>query len=142
MDSELTGTWQEPWKFKDLNDQMATYRQLWQSDQQNMIMIKIAGKVPGKSRNGKRKIMSATITTMMVVTVADTKEIMDVKVADENTGDAADKADEITTTMFIKKMSYATIMTKRVTIRLIVVRPRKYKSRIQHGFQSGFKKPI
>jgi hypothetical protein len=45
----------EPWKFRDLNDQLATYRQQWQSDQQTQIMIKMAGKLPSKSSNGKRK---------------------------------------------------------------------------------------
>jgi hypothetical protein len=45
----------EPLKFKDLNDQLATYCQQWQSDQQNQTMIKMEGKLPGKSRDGKRK---------------------------------------------------------------------------------------
>jgi hypothetical protein len=40
----------EPWKFKDLDDQLSTYRQQWQADQQ-----KQAGKSPGRSSEGKRK---------------------------------------------------------------------------------------
>ena len=36
----------EPWKFKDLEDQLSTYRQQWQSDQQELIMLKMMGKPP------------------------------------------------------------------------------------------------
>jgi hypothetical protein len=45
----------EPWKFRDLNDQLANYCQQCQSDQQTQIMIKMTGKLPGKSSDGKRK---------------------------------------------------------------------------------------
>jgi hypothetical protein len=38
----------EPWKFKDLDDQLSTYRQQWQTDQQKQIMLKMTGKSPGK----------------------------------------------------------------------------------------------
>jgi hypothetical protein len=38
----------EPWKFKDLDDQLGTYCQQWQSDQQKHIMLKMAGKPPRK----------------------------------------------------------------------------------------------
>jgi hypothetical protein len=45
----------EPWKFKYLDDQLNTYRQQCQADQQKQIMLKIAGKSPGRSSEGKRK---------------------------------------------------------------------------------------
>jgi hypothetical protein len=45
----------EPWKFKDLDEQLNTYRQQWQDDQQEQIMLKMAGKSPGRSSEGKRK---------------------------------------------------------------------------------------
>jgi hypothetical protein len=45
----------EPWKFKDLDDQLNTYRQQWQADQQKQIMLKMAGNFPGRSSEGKRK---------------------------------------------------------------------------------------
>jgi hypothetical protein len=45
----------EPWKFKDLDDQLNTYHQQWQADQQKQIMLKMAGKSPGRSSEGKRK---------------------------------------------------------------------------------------
>jgi hypothetical protein len=45
----------KPRKFRDLNDQLSTYFQQCQSDQQKQIMIKMAGKLPGKSSDGKRK---------------------------------------------------------------------------------------
>jgi hypothetical protein len=45
----------EPWRFKDLDDQLNMYRQQWQADQQKQIIAKMAGKMPGKSNEGKRK---------------------------------------------------------------------------------------
>jgi hypothetical protein len=45
----------EPWRFKDLEDQLNMYRQQWQADQQKQIIVKMAIKMPGKSNDGKRK---------------------------------------------------------------------------------------
>jgi hypothetical protein len=45
----------EPWKFRDLYDQLNVYRQQWQADQQNQIIAQMAGKHPNKSNDGKRK---------------------------------------------------------------------------------------
>jgi hypothetical protein len=45
----------EPWRFKDLEDQLNMYRQQWQVDQQNQIIAKMAGKMPVNSNYGKRK---------------------------------------------------------------------------------------
>jgi hypothetical protein len=39
----------KPWEFKDLDDQLSTYRQQWQADQQKQIMFKMADKSPGRS---------------------------------------------------------------------------------------------
>jgi hypothetical protein len=44
-----------PWKFKDSDGQLSTYRHQWQADQQKKIMLKMAGKSPGRSSEGKRK---------------------------------------------------------------------------------------
>jgi hypothetical protein len=38
----------EPWRIKDLEDQLNRYLQQWQADQQKKIIAKIAGKTPGK----------------------------------------------------------------------------------------------
>jgi hypothetical protein len=38
----------EPWRFKDLDDQLNMYRQQWQEDQKKRIIAKMAGKMPGK----------------------------------------------------------------------------------------------
>jgi hypothetical protein len=38
----------EPWRFKDLEDQLNMYRQQWQADQQKQIIVNMAGKMPGK----------------------------------------------------------------------------------------------
>jgi hypothetical protein len=45
----------EPWRLKDLEDQLNVFRQQWQADQQNQIIAKMAGKMPGKKNEGKRK---------------------------------------------------------------------------------------
>jgi hypothetical protein len=45
----------EPWRFKDLEDQLNMYRQQRQVDQQNQIIENMAGKMPGKTNEGKRK---------------------------------------------------------------------------------------
>jgi hypothetical protein len=45
----------EPWQFKDLEDQLNMYRQQWQEDQQNQIIEKIAGKMPGNKQWKKKK---------------------------------------------------------------------------------------
>jgi hypothetical protein len=45
----------EPWIFKDLDDQLNMYRQQWQADQQTQIIVKMAGKMPSKTNEGKRK---------------------------------------------------------------------------------------
>jgi hypothetical protein len=45
----------EPCKFKNLDDQLSTYRQQWQADQQKQIMLEMSGKYPGGSIEGKRK---------------------------------------------------------------------------------------
>jgi hypothetical protein len=45
----------EPWIFKDLEDQLKMHRQQWQADQQKKIIAKMAGKMPGKTNEGKIK---------------------------------------------------------------------------------------
>jgi hypothetical protein len=45
----------EPWRFKDLDDQLNMYRQQWQADQQKQSIAKMAGKMPGKTNEGKIK---------------------------------------------------------------------------------------
>jgi hypothetical protein len=38
----------EPWKFRDLEDQLNVYRQQWQADQQNKSIAQMSGKHPSK----------------------------------------------------------------------------------------------
>jgi hypothetical protein len=45
----------EPWRLKDLEDQLNVYRQQWQTDQQKQIIAKKSGKMPGKTNERKRK---------------------------------------------------------------------------------------
>jgi hypothetical protein len=44
----------EPWRLKDLEDQLSMYRQEWHADQQKQIIAKMAGKMPRKSNEGKK----------------------------------------------------------------------------------------
>jgi hypothetical protein len=46
----------EPWRFKDLEDQLNMYFQQWQADQQKQIIAQMAGNNPNKSNDGKIKI--------------------------------------------------------------------------------------
>jgi hypothetical protein len=43
-------------RFKDLEDQLNMHRQQWQADQQKQIIANMAGKMPGKTNEGKRKM--------------------------------------------------------------------------------------
>jgi hypothetical protein len=45
----------EPWRLKDLEDQLNMYRQKWQAVQKKTIIAKMAGKIPGKTNEGKMK---------------------------------------------------------------------------------------
>jgi hypothetical protein len=45
----------EPWKIRDLDDQLNVYRQQWQADQQNQIIAQMSLKHPSNSNDGKRK---------------------------------------------------------------------------------------
>jgi hypothetical protein len=52
---KLLALGKEPWRFKDLEDQLNMYHQQWQADQQKQIIAKMSGKMPGKPNEGKRK---------------------------------------------------------------------------------------
>jgi hypothetical protein len=65
----------EPWRFKDLEDQLNMYRQQWQADQQKQIIAQMAGKNPNKSNDGKRKKMIGIITIPMAGAVVLTTAI-------------------------------------------------------------------
>jgi hypothetical protein len=88
----------EPWKIKVVNDQLATYRLQWQSDQQKQIMIKMVGKLTGKSSNSKPKNNERNNHNIGGSTKVDAKEMMDTEVVDE---DAVDETVEIMTTTII-----------------------------------------
>jgi hypothetical protein len=45
----------EPWIFKDLEDQLNMYHTQWQADQQKQIIAQMAGKMPSRSNDRKRK---------------------------------------------------------------------------------------
>jgi hypothetical protein len=66
----------EPWRFKDLEDQLNMYRQQWQADQQKQIIAQMAGKHPNKSNDRKRKIVIGVITIPMADAVVLAMEIL------------------------------------------------------------------
>jgi hypothetical protein len=66
----------EPWRFKDLEYQLNMYRQQWQADQQKQLIAQMAGKIPNKSNDGKRKKMIEIITIPMEDAVALAKAIL------------------------------------------------------------------
>jgi hypothetical protein len=53
----------EPWRFKDLDDQLNMHRQQWQADQQKQIIAKMAGKMPRKQMREKEKLIIEIIKT-------------------------------------------------------------------------------
>jgi hypothetical protein len=53
--ANLLALGKEPWRFKDIEDQLNMYRQQWQADQQKQIIAQMAGNNPTKSNDGKRK---------------------------------------------------------------------------------------
>jgi hypothetical protein len=56
MDSELVGTWKRTLEIQgSLEDQLNMHRQQWQADQQKEIIAQMAGKMPGKTNEGKMK---------------------------------------------------------------------------------------
>jgi hypothetical protein len=82
----------EPWRFKDLEDQLNMYRQQWQADQQKQIIAKMAGKMPGKSNDGGKILMKEIIIIQMLVAVAIARAIMaeeDAEGAEEVTAEEA-----------------------------------------------------
>jgi hypothetical protein len=89
----------EPWIFKDLEDQLNMYRQQWQADQQKQIIAKMAGKMPDKTNEGKRKIMIEIIKTQMEDAVVPAKAIPaeeDAEDAEEAMEDAAEEEKIVT----------------------------------------------
>jgi hypothetical protein len=90
----------EPWRFKDLEDQLNMCRQQWQADQQKQIIAKMAGKMPGTKMKEKEKIVKEIIKIQMEDAVVLTKAIPAEEDA-EDTEDAQeakeDAAEEETT---------------------------------------------
>jgi hypothetical protein len=105
----------EPWKFKDLNNQLASYRQQWKYDQQNQIRIKMAGKMTGKSGDSKRKNNERNNHNSGGGRSGGCQ-------GNNGCGGRGGRDNDKNKHL---KMPYATIVIKRVTIRLIVTRPRK-----------------
>jgi hypothetical protein len=81
----------EPWRFKDLDDQLNMYRQQWQADQQKNIIAQMAGKIPNKSNDGKKKLMIEIITIPVEDAVALVKAILAAEDVEEAVVDAGEE---------------------------------------------------
>jgi hypothetical protein len=86
----------EPWRFKDLEDQLNMYRQQWQADQQKQFIAQMAGKMPSKSNDGKRKIMIEIITIPMEGAVVLSNAILSVEDAEDAEEAVVDAMEEET----------------------------------------------
>jgi hypothetical protein len=80
----------EPWRFNDLEEQMNMYRKQWQADQQKQSIAKMAGKMPGKTNEGKRKKGKEIIKTQ----VADAVALAKATLAEEDAEDAEEAEEE------------------------------------------------
>jgi hypothetical protein len=91
----------EPWRFKDLEEQLNMYRQQWQANQQKQIIAKMAGKMPGKKMKEKEKIMIEIITTQMEDAVVIAKAILAEEDAEDAEEAMVDAVEEETTIVSI-----------------------------------------
>jgi hypothetical protein len=92
----LVALGKEPWRFKDLEDHLNMYRRQWQADQQKQIIAKMAGKMPSKSNEGKRKVMIEIVTTQMEDAVVLAKAILAEEEAENVEEAVVDAAEEET----------------------------------------------
>jgi hypothetical protein len=86
----------EPWRFKDLEDQLNMYRQQWQAAQQKQIIARMAGKMPGKTNEGRKKLMIEIIKTQTEDAVVRAKAIPAIEDAEDKEEAAEDAAEEET----------------------------------------------
>jgi hypothetical protein len=128
----------EPWKLRDIDDQLNVYRQQWQADQQKQIIAQMAGKHPTKSNDGKRKIMIGIITILMAVAVVIAMETLHAEDVEEDVEEAAEVAEE-ETIVIICKVSNVLIVARKATIRLIVP-SRKRTMKVQTWFPKRISK--
>jgi hypothetical protein len=87
----------EPWKFKDVDDQLSTYHQQWQSDLKKCQRWR--GSPPEDQAKVDAKIMSEAPTTKMVAPAAAATKILDEEIADEDKD--AEATEEIIMTIII-----------------------------------------
>jgi hypothetical protein len=117
----------EPWKLKDLEDQLNVYRQQWQADQQKQIIAQMSGTHPNKSNDRKRKKMIEIITIPMADAVVIAMETL----LAEDTEDVEEAAvievgEE--TIVSIYRMSNVSIVARKATIPLTVPSQERIKN--------------
>jgi hypothetical protein len=110
----------EPWRLKDLEDQLNMYCQQWQADQQKYIIAQMAGKIPNKSNDGKKiKIVIGIITIPMAGAVVLATAITIAEDA-EDVEEAAVVAVGEETIVSIYKISNVSIVARKANIPLTV----------------------
>jgi hypothetical protein len=86
----------EPWRFKNLEDQLKMYRQQWQADQQKQVIAQMAREMSSKSNDGNEKIMIEIITIPMEDAVVLAKAILAAEDAEEVEEAVVDAVEEET----------------------------------------------
>jgi hypothetical protein len=94
----------EPWRFKDMEDQLNMYRQQWQEDQQKYIIAQMAGKIPNKSNDGKRKINDRNHHNSNGGRSSAAKALLAAEDADDVEEAVVDVVEEETTIMHLKNV--------------------------------------
>jgi hypothetical protein len=112
----------EPWRFKDLEDQLNMYRQQWQADQQKQIIAQMAGKHPTKLNDGNRKIVIGIIKIPMADAVVIAMETLLAEEAEdvEEAAVVAVVAVGEEKIVSIYRMSNVSIVARKATIPLNV----------------------
>jgi hypothetical protein len=109
----------EPWRFKDLDDQLNVYRQQWQEDQEKQIIPQMAERIQTSQTKEKEKIVIEIITIPTAGAVVLTTAILIAEDA-EDVEEAPVAAVGEPTIVSIYKMSNVAIVARKVTIPLTV----------------------
>jgi hypothetical protein len=129
----------EPWRFKDLEDQLNVYRQQWQADQQSKSLLKWLERIQTSQTtiNGKIVIEIITIPTAGAVVLATAITIAE-DAADVE--EAAVVAAGEPTIVSIYRMLNALSVAKKVTTPLIVPSREKITMKTQTWFPKRISK--
>jgi hypothetical protein len=128
----------EPWKFRDLDDQLNVYRQQWQADQKKQIILpKWLANIKTSRMTEREKEVIRIITISMAVAVVIAMETLLAEDA-KDVEEAAAVAEEETIVSICKVLNDL-IVARKSTIRLIVP-SRKRTIKVQTWFRKMISK--